>query len=64
MLFYYDIKIKGMTVLDCFAGSMTTAISCLNTNRKYICIEKEEEMYNKAKDRIKKWHDDKERRLF
>ena len=67
LLFEYLIKTytnEGMTVLDCFAGSMTTAISCLNTNRKYICIEQEEEMYNKAKDRIKKWHDDKESRLF
>ncbi len=67
LLFEYLIKTytnEGMTVLDCFAGSMTTAISCLNTDRKYICIEQEEEMYNKAKDRIKKWHDDKASRLF
>ena len=67
LLFEYLIKSytnEGMTVLDCFAGSMTTAIACLNTDRKYICIEQEEEMYNKAKDRIKKWHEDKASRLF
>jgi site-specific DNA-methyltransferase (adenine-specific) len=52
------------TVLDCFAGSMTTAIACLNTDRKYICIEQEKEMYNKAKERIKNWHNDKASRLF
>tara|TARA_R110000796_G_scaffold214983_1_gene331008 strand:+ start:77 stop:889 length:813 start_codon:yes stop_codon:yes gene_type:complete len=67
LLFEYLIKTytnDGMTVLDCFAGSMTTAISCLNTDRKYICIEQEEEMFNKAKERIKNWHDDKASRLF
>jgi len=30
-------------VLDPFAGSFTTAIACLETGRRYICIEKEEE---------------------
>ena len=30
-------------VLDPFAGSGTTGIACLNTNRKYILIEREEE---------------------
>ena len=67
LLFEYLIKTytnEGMTVLDCFAGSMTTAIACLNTDRKYICIEQEKDMYNKAKYRIKKWHDDKASRLF
>ena len=67
LLFEYLIKTytnEGMTVLDCFAGSMTTAIACLNTDRKYICIEQEEEMYNKAKERIKNWHIDKAGRLF
>ena len=67
LLFEYLIKTytnEGMIVLDCFAGSMTTAIACLNTDREYICIEQEEEMYNKAKERIKKWHDEKASRLF
>lgn len=67
LLFEYLIKTytnEGMTVLDCFAGSMTTAIACLNTGRKYVCIEQEEEMFKKAKERIKKWHKDKASRLF
>jgi len=33
---------EGMTVLDCFAGSCTTAVACIRTKRNYICIEKEE----------------------
>ena len=32
----------GDTILDPFAGSGTTAIACLNTNRNYILIEKEQ----------------------
>ena len=33
-------------VLDFTAGSFTTAIACENTNRKRICIEKDEWYYN------------------
>ena len=32
---------KNQTILDPFAGSGTTAIACINTNRKFILIEKE-----------------------
>ncbi len=53
-----------MTVLDCFAGSMTTAIACLNTGRNYICIEQDEEMYNKAKERIAKYEQEQKSKLF
>ena len=66
-LFEYLIRTytnEGMTVLDCFAGSMTTAIASLNTDRKYICIEQEEDMYNKALNRISEWHKDKASKLF
>ena len=44
-LFEYLIKTytnEGDTVLDCCAGSGTTLVSCKNTNRNSICIEKEE----------------------
>ena len=41
-------------VLDCCAGSGSTAIACLNTNRKYICIEKDEKYFETMKDRISK----------
>lgn len=43
-LFEYLIKTytnEGDTVLDNCAGSGTTGIACINTNRKYILIEKE-----------------------
>ena len=40
-------------VLDPFLGSGTTAIACINTNRNYIGIEKDENYYNIAKERIK-----------
>lgn len=48
-LFEYLIKTysnEGDLVLDNCAGSGTTAIACMNTNRKYICIEKEKEYYD------------------
>ena len=33
--------IQGDTVLDPFAGSGTTGVACLNTDRKFILIEKD-----------------------
>jgi len=39
-------------ILDCYAGSGTTAIACENLNRRYILIEKELEYYNIIKQRI------------
>lgn len=56
-LFEYLIKTytnEGETVLDNSAGSGTTAIAAINTNRNWICIEKEKEYYDVAVDRIKK----------
>ena len=41
-------------ILDCFAGSGTTAIACENTNRKWVCIEISEKYANLAVDRILK----------
>lgn len=40
-------------ILDPFAGSGSTGIACLNTNRKYILIEKEKEYYGTIMKRIK-----------
>lgn len=40
------------TVLDCFMGSGTTAIGCLETNRKFIGIELEPKYFEIAKERI------------
>jgi len=44
-----------MIILDNTAGSCTTAIAAKNTNRKWICIEKEEEYCQKSVERIKNW---------
>lgn len=43
---------EGDTVLDCFMGSGTTAIACINTNRKYIGFEISKEYCNIANQRI------------
>lgn len=55
-LFEYLIKTytnPGETVLDNCAGSGTTAIACMNTKRNYICIERDESYYGRAKERIR-----------
>lgn len=54
-LFEYLIKTytnENDVVLDNVIGSGTTAIACINTNRKYIGIEKDETIFNMAIDRI------------
>jgi len=44
----------GDLVLDTFAGTGTTAHACLNLNRNYIMIEKDENYFNIMTDRINK----------
>ena len=54
-LLEYLIKtytLEGETVLDNCAGSFTTAVACDNTNRNWICIEKEEKYCNIGLTRI------------
>lgn len=54
-LFEYLIKTytnDGDLVLDNTAGSGTTAIACLNTNRQFIVMEKEEKYYEIIKKRV------------
>ena len=61
LLFEYLIKTytnEGETVLDNCAGSFTTAVACDNTNRNWICIEKEEKYCNIGLTRI---NDNRER---
>lgn len=56
-LFEYLIRTytnEGDLVLDNCAGSFTTAIAAINTNRQYICTEKDETYFNLGKDRIEK----------
>lgn len=54
-LFEYLIKTytnEGDLILDNVAGSGTTAIACINTNRNYILMEMDEKYYGVAKERI------------
>jgi len=58
-LFEYLIKTytdENNMILDCCAGSGTTAIACLNTNRNYTLIEKEQDYYDDIGLRIGKYH--------
>ncbi len=43
---------EGMSILDPFAGSGTTAIACIRTGRRYVMIEKEEKYCDIAARRI------------
>ena len=43
---------EGDLVLDCFMGSGSTGVACLNTNRRFIGIEKEEKYFHISKDRL------------
>jgi site-specific DNA-methyltransferase (adenine-specific) len=55
-LFEYLIKTytnEGDLVLDNCAGSGTTAIACLNTNRQFIVMEKEKEYFDIINKRVK-----------
>lgn len=55
-LFEYLIRTytdEGMTVLDNTAGSGTTAIAAERSNRKWICIERDEEYAAAAQRRIR-----------
>jgi len=54
----YEYLIKtytniGDTVIDIASGSCTLAVAAINTDRNYICIEKDENYYRKGTERIK-----------
>ena len=51
---------EGETVLDNAAGSMSTAIAALATNRKCICIEKDDNFFNIGKERVETYITEKE----
>ena len=54
-LFEYMIKTytnENEIILDNTAGSGTTAIAAMNTNRKWVCMEKDKDYYDKAIERI------------
>ena len=43
---------EGDTILDPFMGSGTTGVACVNFNRDFIGVEKENQFFNIAKNRI------------
>ena len=45
---------ENETVLDFTAGSMSTAIACINTNRNGIMIEKDEQYFKVGSERVKR----------
>ena len=55
---------KNGVVLDPFGGSGTTAVACLNYNRKCILIEKEEKFCEIAANRLQLIINDRENDLF
>jgi site-specific DNA-methyltransferase (adenine-specific) len=66
-LFEYLIKTytnEGDLVLDNCAGSGTTAIACENTNRRWICIEKDKAYFDKAVERVEQHLEPKSRGFF
>ena len=44
---------EGDTVLDCFAGSCTTGLAALNTNRNFIGCEIDVNYYKQSIERLK-----------
>lgn len=44
----------GDLVLDCFMGSGTTGVACVNTGRRFIGIELDQKYFDIARDRIEK----------
>jgi len=48
------ISKEGETILDCFSGSGSTAVACVNTNRNFLGCELDTGYYNDSILRIKK----------
>jgi len=49
---------EGMTVLDNTMGSGTTGVACMNTNRNFIGIERDDKYFQIARERIEKAHNE------
>ena len=67
LLMEYLIKTytnENELVLDFTMGSGTTGVACVNLNRKFIGIEKDDKYFNIAKDRIKKAEEENKIKLF
>lgn len=46
-------SVEGDVILDCFSGSGTTAVACINNKRHYICFEIDESYFQISLDRIR-----------
>ena len=55
---------EGDTVLDCFAGSGSTGVACVNTNRQFIGFETEKKYFDIAEKRIAEALAKKQQELF
>lgn len=55
---------EGDVVLDAFMGSGTTGVACLNTNRRFIGIELDENYFNIAKKRIEEASNNRQLNIF
>ncbi len=44
----------GDMVVDMYSGSGTTAVACENLDRRYLCVEKDENYFNISQDRLSK----------
>lgn len=44
---------QNATVLDCFMGSGSTGVACVNTNRNFIGMELDKKYYKITEERIK-----------
>lgn len=47
-----DFSKENDLIFDGFAGSGTTALACIELNRRFICVEKDVDYYNIARKRI------------
>lgn len=43
---------QNATVLDCFMGSGSTGVACINTNRNFIGVELDKKYYKITEERI------------
>lgn len=59
-----ELTNEGDTVFDCFMGSGSTGVACVNTNRNFIGIELDPNYYQIATERIAQAGKSKKELLF
>ncbi|WP_256097294.1 site-specific DNA-methyltransferase [Brachyspira hampsonii] len=55
---------ENNTILDPFMGGGSTGVACINTNRKFIGIELDDEYFDTAVKRVSKAYQDKQEELI